>query len=164
VALSAAAFGQTPKPPDQTTAAKTPRQATAKNTSQNAAEDTEFSVAVAERVLTLFRRALIDENPRRALAVFDDAMAGYADLQAQLESLFRRYDTVRVYAHVTNTTAANANAARGVATVDFAMEATPPDSSYLPVRRTGELRVTFARTGKQWKIVELEPLNFFANF
>lgn len=142
-----------------------------KTASQSAASDTEFSVAVAERVMDAFRRALVDENQRRALAVFDQAMPGYTDLQTQLQSLFQRYDTVRVYLHITkaeevaNAGANSANGSpRGTATADFSIEATPPDTSYLPVRRDAELRLTFGRVGKQWKIVDFEPRNLFAGF
>ena len=126
-----------------------------------AASDNEFSLAVAEHLIVAFRRALIAENQSRIVALFDPNLPAMDEVASQIESLFARYDSLRVYARMTQTATEDA---RGIAMVEFTLEATPPNGDYLPVRHSAELRFTFARIGKEWKIVKIEPRNYFAQF
>jgi len=126
-----------------------------------AAESEEFFGGVAERLVDRFREGLLAADPRRALADFDRQTPAYLQVADDLPSLFRRYDSLRIYTHLLG---AEENGTRGVATVEFTMEARPVTGNQPAVRHSAQLRFTGEREGKNWKIVELEPRDFFANF
>ena len=131
------------------------------STEAAAAPSDAFSTGVAEHLIDVFRNGLLAGDPRRTLADFDRQTPVYAQLADDLASLFRRYESLRVYTHVLRT---ESEGARGVATVDFTLEAQPVTSNQPAVRRNAQLRLTFAREGKDWKIIELEPRDFLAKF
>lgn len=128
------------------------------------AEDDSFSVSVVEQQLSAFRDGLLAQNPRKALAGFDRAhMADYDRLAHTLTLLFDRYQSVRIFYTIQQTSVED-QGARGTASVEFTMEATPYDSMQPPVRRTAELRFEFTQSNKGWKISALQPLGYFESF
>ena len=118
-----------------------------------------FSEAVAERVLNDLRDGLVGQSQRRTLAVFDRAqMPDYEEFSGDMAVLFEEYESFRVRYRIGQTTAENG---RGVATVDFTLEATPLSTTAPPLHRSAQLRFEFARSGKTWKIVDVKPRSFF---
>jgi hypothetical protein len=123
-----------------------------------------FSVSVVEQQLAAFRDGLLAQSPQRALAGFDrDHVAAYDHLAHTLALLFDRYQSVRVFYTIRQTSAEDA-ATGGTASVEFTMEATPYDSMQPPVRRTAELRFEFVRINRGWKVTALQPLGYFESF
>lgn len=51
---------------------------------------------------------------------------------------------------------------RGVASVDFEMDAQPLDESLPPVRKKSHLRLVAERTASGWKLVDVDPRSFFS--
>ena len=88
-------------------------------------------------------------------------MPDYSGFRDQIYQLFQRYDRLRVSYHVKQTVD---EAASCIAIVDFTLETTPFDDTQLPIRRTGQLRFSFARGSKDWKIVDIQPRSFFNQF
>jgi hypothetical protein len=123
-----------------------------------------FSPDAAGRVLHAFREALITQDRARTLALFDSArMPGYAEFADSLGVLFQqnsqKYLSVRVGFHLLQT-----NDETGAALVDFTLEALPVRGEEPPLRHRDQLRFTFARAGKKWKIIDVQPRSFFAGF
>jgi hypothetical protein len=121
----------------------------------------EFSVATAKDLVSSLREGLVGMDQQQTMSVFDPGMPGYSELNGQIASIFSRYDNVRVYARVIQ---AGDEGGRNTATVDFTMEALPPDIGRPPVRRSQALELRFARGTGGWKIVGFEPRSFFAAF
>ncbi len=122
----------------------------------------QFSTAEAERLLSEFRAALIGHETRRALALCDrEHMLAYSDFASQITSLLDRYDAIRVRYHILQATTENN---RGIAIADFTVEATPPSATDPAVRRSAQMHFTFNPAARGWKLVEVEPRDFFAKF
>lgn len=51
---------------------------------------------------------------------------------------------------------------RGVASVDFEMDAQPLDDSLPPVRKQAHLRLVAEHTASGWKLVDVNPRSFFS--
>jgi hypothetical protein len=123
-----------------------------------------FSIAVADRVLSALRDALLDQNRSRMLAMFDrNRMPGYAEFAVAIEPLFQQYEqkyqSFRVRYQILQT-----NDDACAAMVEFTLEAIPIDSNLPPVRHSDQLRFKFERLGNDWKIVDVQPRSFFAGF
>jgi hypothetical protein len=123
-----------------------------------------FSVAVADHVLGSFRDALMAQNQTRTTALFDpDRMPDYPEFANALGQLFQdhnqKYESLRVRFHILQT-----DEDTGAAMVAFTLEATPASPEQMPVQHSGQLRFNFARVGKEWKIVNVQPRNLFAGF
>jgi hypothetical protein len=123
-----------------------------------------FSTAVADQVLGSFRDALTAQNRDRTLALFDrDRMPDYAGFADSVGLLFQdynqKYESLRVRFHILQT-----DDDSGTAMVDFTLEADPASPAQMPVRHSAQLRFSFARAGKEWKIVDVQPRDFFTGF
>ena len=123
-----------------------------------------FSPAVADRVLGALRDALTAQNSSRTLALFDrERMPDYAQFADSVGLLFQdynqKYEALNVRFHIVQT-----DDDSGAAMVDFTLEATPASPQQMPVRHSAQLRFNFARAGKDWKIVDVQPRDFFAGF
>jgi hypothetical protein len=128
---------------------------------ENVKTEAEFSVAVAERLIGLLRQGLLAQEDQRILQLFDSDMPGFDVLSAQIKWLCTYYDSLRLYTHILQAAADNPG---GVATVEFTLEAVPPNDMRPPLRRSAELRFRFARRGKTWTIASFEPRDYFAGF
>ena len=118
-----------------------------------------FSEAVAERVLSDLRDALVGQSQRRTMALFERAqMPDYEEFAGDIAVLFEEYESFRVRYRIAQTAGENG---RGIAMVQFTLEATPLGDTAPPLRRTAQLRFEFARSGKTWKIVDVKPRSFF---
>jgi hypothetical protein len=123
------------------------------------ASDAQFSSRDVERLMTSVADGLIAQNARKMLSAFDPQMPGFADFRERIEIMLREYDSFRVNYKVQDATSEND---RGIALVDFQMEAVPRNDMSAPVRKGAQLRLECSRTPKGWKIVSFEPPNFFS--
>ncbi len=122
------------------------------------AADAPFSSHTVEGLMTAVADGLIAQNARKMLSAFDPQMPGFVDFRESIEIMLREYDSFRVNYKVQDATTEND---RGIALVDFQMEAVPRNDMSAPVRKGAQLRLECTRTPKGWKIVSFEPANFF---
>lgn len=121
-----------------------------------------FSDAVAERLMSQARNGLIAGNANTMLAAFDrDNMSGYGDFASQLRAFFTTWENVRVHYQILRTAATSCATACGTATVQFEMEADNVQSELPGIRRGAQLELTFQRTDKGWRILNLTPRDIF---
>jgi hypothetical protein len=132
---------------------------------QDAARDTRpangpssFAEADAVRLLEQLRRGLESDKPDTFLKTFDaKRMPGYPAFRDRVAELFGRYDEFQARYHLTQVTM---EGELGAAVADFEFDATPRDGVSPNVRRRVALRLVCGWDGKQWKIVDLSPLNW----
>jgi hypothetical protein len=128
---------------------------------RNAAATSEtFGTDVADDLLFQLAGGMESRNARKTLAAFDPAkFVDYGRFSDQVNAWFRDHTSFRVYYKVKQ---AMSEDGRGVALVDFQFEATPAMEGTAPVRRHQQMRFTFERGAKGWKIVEFSPRNLFS--
>ena len=120
----------------------------------------DFSEAVATRLLDKLRSGLESGSLEDMLDTFDrEKMPNYNAFRDQLRSFLSKYQEVRVRYHITQTWSENG---RGIALADFEMEGTPTSGGVTPLHSQGQIRFEFGRGGKGWKIVDLDPREFFS--
>ncbi len=118
-----------------------------------------FSEEIVNRLLGQLKKGFEGRNEHRVLAAFDaERMDGYLEFQDQVGAFLQRYDPIRIYYRVAQT---STESGQGIALVEMQMEADPADGNGPPVRRDRQVRFEFVR-GKEWKIVAIEPREFFA--
>ncbi len=123
-----------------------------------AAADAPFSTEIVEILMANVGDGLIAHNPRKMLSAFDAQMPGLPDFRDRIETMFHEFESFRVNYNVQEVTTEDAH---GVALVDFQMEAIPRNEMAAPVRKAAQLRLECERGRKGWKIVSLQPRNFF---
>ena len=129
------------------------------NKTQQAADAEVFDERAAAQVLGTIRDGLEGHSPRRLLSAFDaDKMEGFLTFQDQVEAYFTRYESVRVSLRIIQTSEEENH--RGVILADFQLENTPRDGGRIATRQ-GQLRFELEHSAKGWKIVDLDPRNFF---
>jgi len=132
---------------------------TAQRTNAAATSET-FTDAVADDLLFQLADGMESRNPRLTLGAFDPAkVAGYERFSGQVGAWLRDHSSFRVYYKLRQT---SFDSGRGSALVDFQYEAQPRTEGALPVRRHEQLRFTFERGARGWKIVDVSPRNFFS--
>ncbi len=115
----------------------------------------EFSEATASKVFQQVKSGVEGRNERRLLSAFDEEkMDGYLPFQDKTRAFFRRYDPIRLYYRVLQTSMAGE---KGVALLELQMEAEPADGNAPPVRKDQQVRVEFVRGKQGWKIVSWTP-------
>jgi hypothetical protein len=118
-----------------------------------------FSTAVANNVLKDIRDGLEGHTQRLMLSAFDaDKMDGYLEFRDQIQALFNRYESFRTYFHIIQSAT---EGAKGVVLVDIQLEEVPHGGSP-PVRKSSQMRFELEHGRKGWKIVDLNPRNFFS--
>ncbi|MDP9268982.1 MAG: hypothetical protein M3P27_11755 [Acidobacteriota bacterium] len=149
--------------PSTAPAATTSRAANARAANAAATSPT-FTTAVANDLLFQLAEGMESRNARMSLGAFDAAkLAGYNRFADQMNAWFREYTSFRVYYKLKQTlTEGGTEGGRGVAIVDFEYEATPSADGSSPVRRHEQMRFSFERGAKGWKIVEFSPRNLFS--
>jgi hypothetical protein len=121
-------------------------------------ETAKFSVQDANDVLAKLREGLEAHSQRKFLAVFDaDKMDAYVSFQDGLQAFFTHYENFRVNIHSIQVSALDD---KGAVIATFQMEATPRNGN--PLRREGQLRLELEHSAKGWRIVSLNPRNFFS--
>ena len=120
----------------------------------------DFSEAVATRLLDKLRTGLESGSLEDMLDAFDrEKMPNYNAFRDQLRSFLSKYQEVRVRYHITQTWTEDG---RGIAVVDFELQATPQGGEVQPVHNEAQLRFEMARGQQGWKIVDLSPREFFS--
>jgi hypothetical protein len=120
----------------------------------------EFSPAVPEQVLAKLRTAIVQEDQQAALACFDPAMPDFAPFADSVRSLFTRYTAFRVRYHILPSGDGSGN----MAIVEFTVEATPTGDNRPAERRSKQIRFTFGRSDRGWRVSDLQPRDFFSGF
>jgi hypothetical protein len=119
-----------------------------------------FSTTVANRLLQDLRDGLEGHSQRRVLSAFDaDKMDDYLQFEDQIAAFFNKYESFRAYFRIVQSAA---EGPKGVVLVDVQLEETPRADTSPPVRRNGQVRLELERGRKGWKIVDLNPRNFFS--
>jgi hypothetical protein len=120
-----------------------------------------FSEEVAEQVIHRLSDGLVQHNARRMLSAFDpEGMSGYTNFSNQIQAMFQRYDSFRIHYRIASVEATSDG---GTATVDLELEEMPRSSDdRLPVRKAEKIRLQMKSSKKGWKIVELQPRDFFS--
>jgi hypothetical protein len=118
-----------------------------------------FSEAVANAVIRRLGDGLEGHSQRLMLSIFDpDKMKEYPRFENQIEAFFTQYQAFRVHLRVLQATS---ESERGIILTDVEMEAAPGGDAP-PVRKQDQLRLELERGSKGWKIVDLNPRDFFS--
>jgi len=144
--------------------ASAPGASTARTPSHAAATSETFTTAVADDLLFQVAEGMESRNARRSLGAFDaEKLSGYSRFSDQMNAWFREYTSFRVYYKLKQVfSEPDGQSGRGVALVDFEYEATPSAEGASPLRRHQQVRFSFARGAKGWKIVEFSPRSLFS--
>jgi hypothetical protein len=137
-----------------------PSAATTARSANAAATSETFSAAVANDLLSQLAEGMESRNSRMALAAFDAGrLSGYQRFADQMDAWFHQNSSFRVYYKVKQT---STESARGIALVEFEYEATPSAEGTSPLRRRTQMRFSFERGAKGWKIVDFSPRSLFS--
>lgn len=119
-----------------------------------------FSDAVAQALLQKVAEGLEGYNDRLMLSAFNqNKMAGFVTLQQQVVALFRRTDSFLIHYRIGQT---SIEGSKGVALVEFEMEVHPRATDQQPLRKRDQLRFEVERDEKGWRIVDVQPRDFFS--
>ena len=119
-----------------------------------------FSTTVANRLLQDLRDGLEGHSQRRMLSAFDaDKFDGYLQFEDQIAAFFNKYESFRVYFRIVQSAAERP---KSVMLVEVQLEEIPRAITSPPVRKNGQLRFELERGRKGWKIVDLNPRDFFS--
>jgi len=102
--------------------------------------------------------ALSDANPRDFLRAFDPSMPGYETLANNVRALA----TENAVSNAVEITSQKGNDQSQEVEIDWLMEIKGIGQSSIAVTRETTLKCRLERKGKKWRIVSLDPLNFFA--
>lgn len=121
-----------------------------------------FSGAVTERLMNQVRDGLKTGNADTVLAAFDrDNTPGYDEFAAQLHAFLGRWENIRIYYQIIQSTEKPCATACGVGIVQFQMEGNDVQSLLPAMRRSTQLELTFQRTDKGWRITNITPRDIF---
>ena len=95
--------------------------------------------------------ALADNNPQVFLAAFDRNMPGYAKLHDEIEGLLAAYEVGSTIEVVND----NGDDRKRTLELDWVLSITGAS------QRREIVKCSIEKQGKQWKIVSLEPIEFF---
>jgi hypothetical protein len=109
-------------------------------------------------LLTQAASGLGERNPEAFLAVFDPAMPGYEKLRADVSTLLRNAE---VQSSIELEADEGGGEARSVE-VDWLLKIRPEQDATVSTRRQQRVKCQLRKTGKKWRIVAFEPLEFFA--
>ncbi len=122
--------------------------------------DVTFSDDVAKDLLEQLARGIEGHDQSQMLAAFDrDAMDGYLNFADQIGTLFDNYDSFRLHYTIDQATPAGA---KGIVLVDVELEEIPASQSLQPIHKHDQLRFEMSRGKRGWKIVNVNPRNFFS--
>ena len=124
-----------------------------------AATSDAFTDAVANDLLLQVAGAMEARNTRQLLAAFDSKMEGYGVFANHMQAWFHDNTAFKAYYKLRQT---SLDDGRGVAVVDFEYELTPREEDQPPIRRHAQMRFTFERGPKGWKISDFSPRSFFS--
>jgi hypothetical protein len=109
-------------------------------------------------LLTQVASALSERNPEAFLAAFDPAMPGYQKLRAGASALLR---SAEVQSSI-ELEAEEGGAGERTLELDWLLKIRPEQDATASTRRQQRVKCRLRKAGKKWRIVWLEPLEFFA--
>jgi hypothetical protein len=101
---------------------------------------------------------LSEGNPAQFLEAFDRSMKGYAELAANVRALVEQSDVLSAIELVDDA----GDAERRTIRVDWLLQLADKQNSASVVRRQKTVQCKVERQKRKWRIVSLEPLDFFA--
>jgi hypothetical protein len=118
-----------------------------------------FDEGAAAAVLGTLRDGLEGHSQRRLLSAFDAGkMDGYLAFEDQIDAYFARYEGFRVTFRILQVSEENQRAS---ILAEFQVENEPRGGGRWS-RSEGQLRFELERGAKGWKIVDLNPREFFS--
>jgi len=102
--------------------------------------------------------ALSERNPQAFLAAFDPAMPGYEKLRTEVSALV---SAAEVQSSI-DLESDEGDAANRAVELDWLLRIRPEQEATSSIRRQQRVKCRFRKTGKKWRIVAFEPLEFFA--
>jgi hypothetical protein len=152
--LSAAISATQEKQPEATAQAESADEA-----APTALQVIDLSDQVVRDVLTNLQRGIETHSLERVLEVFDQQnMKDYAQFHEQMVAFFRRYDSVRFRYQLLQV---SSDVDHGFAVADIDMDGDPSDILPTPQRRSAQIRFQMKRSPKGWKVIGLQPADFF---
>ncbi len=119
----------------------------------------DLSDEVTRHVLTNFQRGMETHDLDRVLDVFDpDGMKDYAQFRDQMTAFFRLHDSIKFRYQLLQATA---DKDLGSAVADVDIEAESTDILPTTQRHSTQMRFQLKREAKGWKVIGLQPQNFF---
>jgi len=109
-------------------------------------------------LLTQVASALSERNPVAFLAAFDPAMPGYQTLRASVSALLRDAEVQSSIELVAD----EGGAAEHTVELDWLLKIRPEQDATPSTRRQQRVRCRLRKSGKKWRIVSFDPLDFFA--
>ena len=109
-------------------------------------------------LLTEVASALSERNAETALAAFDPSMPGYETLRANVLALLR--DT-EVQSSI-ELEAEQGGSEERVVELDWLLKIRPDQEATPSTRRQQRVKCRLRKTGRKWRIVSFEPLEFLA--
>jgi hypothetical protein len=123
-------------------------------------DDNGFNERAATQLLNQIAEALVSHNQRKMLGVFDvTKMTDGPLFRTQITSLFGQTGIIRVHFNLDQ---AAMEDGKGVATVDWEMEADLRDDTRPPVRKQARLRFVAEKSAEGWKFTDVQPRAFFS--
>jgi hypothetical protein len=101
---------------------------------------------------------LSEGNPGQFLEAFDRSMKGYAELAANVRALVAEADVLSAVELVTD----GGDEQHRSVTVDWLLQLADKQNSVALTRRQQNIKIRLEKQKKKWRIVSLEPMEFFA--
>ena len=117
-----------------------------------AADDTADRTAITEMFGTV-AASLSEESPTAAMKWFDSAMPGHERLRTNLFALVDKFEVSSAISIL--------SIEKDVVVLDWYLELKSRNSSAPVERRRSNIKCTVAKRGKAWRILNLEPVEFF---
>lgn len=119
-----------------------------------------FTVRDAARLLDQIGSGLVDHNRKGFLGAFElDRMTDGRLFEQQITSFLAHTGIIRVHY---NEIDAGMEEGKGVASVEFEMDADQRDDNLPPVRKQASLRLVAEKTPAGWKLIDVQPRSFFS--
>ena len=108
-------------------------------------------------LLTQVASALGERNPDSVVAAFDPTMPGYQKLRTSVTTLLRNAE---VQSSI-ELAADEGDAVDRTVELDWLLKIRPDGDATTSTRREQRVKCRLRKTGKKWRIVSFEPLEFF---
>jgi hypothetical protein len=109
-------------------------------------------------LLASMATGLSEENPEQFLQAFDHSMRGYPDLAVNVQALVAELDVLSAIELVAD----SGDDRHRTVTVNWLMQLTQKRDRVGSIRREKNINIRLEKPKKKWRIVSMEPLDFFA--